>query len=114
MGRRFPRLRLRRRAGHDDARLGRVGEHGPGSLAGLLAARGDVLDVKVLEVDEEKRRISLGLKQALGDPWVDVAQKFPVGSAIDGPSVLYRGIWPTYLAAPLGAALSRRWQAIRT
>jgi 2-methylcitrate dehydratase PrpD len=27
-----------------------------------------------------------------------------LGAAIDGPSVLYRGIWPTYFAAPLGAA----------
>ncbi len=29
--------------------------------------------------------MSLGLKQALGDPWADVAQKFPAGSAIEGP-----------------------------
>jgi small subunit ribosomal protein S1 len=27
------------------------------------------------------------LKQALGDPWVDAAQKFPVGSAVEGPVV---------------------------
>ena len=27
-----------------------------------------------------------------------------LGAAIDGPSVLYRGIWPTYFAAPFGAA----------
>src|SRR5258706_2952592 len=27
-----------------------------------------------------------------------------LGAAIDGPSVLYRGIWPTYFAAPVGAA----------
>ena len=31
------------------------------------------------------RRISLGLKQALGDPWADAAQKFPVGSVVEGP-----------------------------
>ena len=29
--------------------------------------------------------MSLGLKQALGDPWVDVPQRFPVGSAVEGP-----------------------------
>ena len=32
-----------------------------------------------------ERRMSLGLKQALGDPWVEVPRKFPVGSAIEGP-----------------------------
>jgi small subunit ribosomal protein S1 len=32
-----------------------------------------------------ERRISLGLKQALGDPWGTVAQQFPVGSVIEGP-----------------------------
>ena len=31
------------------------------------------------------RRISLGLKQALGDPWADVPQKFAAGSVIEGP-----------------------------
>ena len=31
------------------------------------------------------RRISLGLKQALGDPWADAAKKFPVGSVVEGP-----------------------------
>jgi len=36
-----------------------------------------------VKVDEQ--RLSLGLKQALGDPWADVASKFPVGSAIEGP-----------------------------
>ena len=32
-----------------------------------------------------EHRISLGLKQALGDPWADVAQRFQVGSAVEGP-----------------------------
>jgi len=32
-----------------------------------------------------ERRISLGLKQALGDPWAEVAEKFAVGSVIEGP-----------------------------
>jgi small subunit ribosomal protein S1 len=36
-------------------------------------------------VQAPERRISLGLKQALGDPWVDAPQRFPVGSAIEGP-----------------------------
>ena len=46
---------------------------------------GDTVDVLILSVNAAERRISLGLKQALGDPWADVAQRFPVGSAIEGP-----------------------------
>jgi len=39
----------------------------------------------ILGVQAPEHRISLGLKQALGDPWVDAPQRFPVGSAIEGP-----------------------------
>jgi small subunit ribosomal protein S1 len=39
----------------------------------------------ILAVSLGERRISLGLKQALGDPWATVAQQFPVGSVIEGP-----------------------------
>jgi small subunit ribosomal protein S1 len=46
---------------------------------------GDVVDVVVLGVNAGDRRISLGLKQAMGDPWVEVAAKFPVGSVVEGP-----------------------------
>ncbi len=45
---------------------------------------GDVVEVMILGVNEAERRIALGLKQALGDPWADVAAKFPVGSAVEG------------------------------
>ncbi len=45
---------------------------------------GDQVDVVILGVNQADRRISLGLKQALGDPWSEVAQKFPVGSVVDG------------------------------
>jgi small subunit ribosomal protein S1 len=40
--------------------------------------------VKILEVDQEKRRISLGLKQAQSNPWTDFAEKHPVGSTVEG------------------------------
>jgi small subunit ribosomal protein S1 len=40
--------------------------------------------VKVLEVDEEKRRISLGLKQAQSNPWEAFAEAHPVGSVVEG------------------------------
>jgi small subunit ribosomal protein S1 len=46
---------------------------------------GDTVDVVVLGVNAPDRRISLGLKQALGDPWADAAQKFAVGSVVEGP-----------------------------
>lgn len=46
---------------------------------------GDTVDAIILSVSAGERRISLGLKQALGDPWVDAVQKFPVGSTIEGP-----------------------------
>jgi small subunit ribosomal protein S1 len=52
-----------------------------------ILKQGDVVDAIVLAIDPGQRRISLGLKQALGDPWVDVPNKFPVGSAIEGPVV---------------------------
>ncbi len=38
----------------------------------------------VLEVDPEKRRISLGLKQTLANPWESFADKFPIGAEIEG------------------------------
>src|SRR5271169_304287 len=45
---------------------------------------GDTVEVVILGVSPGERRISLGLKQALGDPWADVAQKLWVGSAVEG------------------------------
>ncbi len=45
----------------------------------------DQVEVVILGVNQADRRISLGLKQALGDPWADIAQKFPVGSVVEGP-----------------------------
>jgi len=46
---------------------------------------GDMVEVVVLAVSPESKRISLGLKQALGDPWDEVAAKYPVGSVVEGP-----------------------------
>jgi len=46
---------------------------------------GDTVEAVVLNVSPAEKRISLGLKQALGDPWTDVAQKFGVGSEVEGP-----------------------------
>src|SRR4051794_22748954 len=51
---------------------------------GKIVSTSQEVDVKVLEVDEEKRRISLGLKQAQENPWAAFAEKHPVGSAVEG------------------------------
>ncbi len=51
---------------------------------GTIVSTSQEVDVKVLEVDEEKRRISLGLKQAQSNPWTDFAEKFPVGATVEG------------------------------
>ena len=51
---------------------------------GKIVSTSQEVDVKVLEVDEEKRRISLGLKQAQANPWADFAEKHPVGSQVEG------------------------------
>ena len=45
---------------------------------------GDMVEAKVLKVDSDKRRISLSLKQLEPNPWDIVAEKFPVGSIIEG------------------------------
>ena len=45
---------------------------------------GEEIDVKVLRVDKEKGKISLGRKQVLPDPWNDVENKYPVGAVIEG------------------------------
>ncbi len=46
---------------------------------------GDTVDAVILGIKPEERRISLGLKQTISDPWADVSRKFPVGSQIEGP-----------------------------
>ena len=48
---------------------------------------GDEIDVKVLDIDWERERISLGLKQLQSHPWEDVAEKYPVGSRVKGKVV---------------------------
>jgi small subunit ribosomal protein S1 len=45
----------------------------------------DTVEAVILSITPAERRLSLGLKQALGDPWTAVPQKFPAGSVIEGP-----------------------------
>jgi small subunit ribosomal protein S1 len=48
---------------------------------------GQELDVKVLDIDWQRERISLGLKQLQAYPWKDVAAKYPVGTRVNGKVV---------------------------
>ncbi|MFW6090086.1 MAG: 30S ribosomal protein S1, partial [Gemmatimonadota bacterium] len=45
---------------------------------------GDEVEVKILDIDWDRERISLGLKQLEAYPWEDVAEKYPVGSRVKG------------------------------
>ncbi|MEM1052767.1 MAG: 30S ribosomal protein S1 [Pseudomonadota bacterium] len=51
---------------------------------GKIVSTSQEVDVLVLEVDSDKRRISLGLKQAQRNPWEEFAEKHPVGSEVAG------------------------------
>jgi len=55
--------------------------------ASTLVKPGDTVDAVILGLNAAQRRMSLGLKQALGDPWVDAAETFAAGSVIEGPVV---------------------------
>ena len=50
-----------------------------------LLKPGDTVEVVVLAVNPSDKRISLGLKQALGDPWDEVEKNYPVGAIVEGP-----------------------------
>jgi small subunit ribosomal protein S1 len=51
---------------------------------GKIVSTSQEVEVMVLEVDSDKRRISLGLKQAQRNPWDEFAEKHPVGSQVEG------------------------------
>ena len=64
-----------------DMSWGRVGH--PSEVVDI----GANLDIKVLDVDWDRERISLGLKQLLPYPWTDIDKKYPVGSRVRGKVV---------------------------
>ncbi|MGH8324202.1 MAG: S1 RNA-binding domain-containing protein, partial [Steroidobacteraceae bacterium] len=45
---------------------------------------GDSIEVKILKVAPESRKVSLGLKQLIPDPWMAAAERFPVGARVRG------------------------------
>ena len=51
---------------------------------GKIVSTSQEVDVIVLEVDQDKRRISLGLNQAQANPWEKFAEDHPVGSTVEG------------------------------
>jgi small subunit ribosomal protein S1 len=53
-------------------------------IASDVVKPGETVEAVILGLKAEERRISLGLKQTLGDPWAEVLQKFSVGSVIEG------------------------------
>jgi len=53
--------------------------------AGDVVKPGETVEAVILGIKPDERRISLGLKQALGDPWAEVAQKIAAGSVVEGP-----------------------------
>jgi small subunit ribosomal protein S1 len=51
---------------------------------GKIVSTSQEVEVSILEVDEDKRRISLGLKQAQANPWAAFAETHPVGTEVEG------------------------------
>jgi small subunit ribosomal protein S1 len=51
---------------------------------GKIVSTSQEVEVVVLEVDPAKRRVSLGLKQTMRNPWEEFAEKHPVGSTVEG------------------------------
>ena len=51
---------------------------------GKIVSTSQEVEVEVLDVDQEKRRISLGLKQVQENPWDSFTERFPIGSTISG------------------------------
>lgn len=49
-----------------------------------LVKEGELLKLRILEIEPEKRKISLGLKQLFPDPWEDIDKKYPIGSIVEG------------------------------
>ncbi len=45
---------------------------------------GDQIQVKVLKFDRDKQRVSLGFKQLTPDPWLDAAERYPIGAHVSG------------------------------
>ena len=74
-----------------------------------MVATGDTIDVQILDFDEANRKLSLGHKQLLPNPWDEVEAKYPVGSTIEGTiaSVTDKGATITLDGEAEGFAFNR-------
>ena len=52
-----------------------------------VAKKGEEIEVKVLNIDVSQERLSLGVKQLIGDPWKDLDEKYPIRSEVTGTIV---------------------------
>jgi small subunit ribosomal protein S1 len=52
-----------------------------------VVKKGDAVDVVILNIDAENKRISLGLKQAEEDPWLKIGETYPIGMELKGRAV---------------------------
>lgn len=68
-----------------------------------VVQEGEQVEVEVIGIDKEKRKLSLSLKKVKGNPWEDVEKRFPVGKALDAKVVK---ILPSGLIAELEEGIS--------
>ena len=55
-----------------------------------IVKKGDTVEVSILNIDPENKRISLGLKQLQEDPWLKIAETHPVGMELEGKIARYQ------------------------
>ena len=55
-----------------------------------VVKKGDAVEVVILNIDTDNKRISLGLKQAQEDPWLKIGEDYPVGTDLDGHVVRFQ------------------------
>lgn len=55
-----------------------------------VVKKGDTVEVLILNIDTDNKRISLGLKQAQEDPWLKIGEDYPVGMELDGHVVRFQ------------------------
>ena len=55
-----------------------------------VVKKGESIDVLILNIDPDNKRISLGLKQAQEDPWLKIGERYPVGTELEGHVVRFQ------------------------
>ena len=52
-----------------------------------MVKQGEEIEVMIIEIDRERERVSLGLKQLADNPWEKIEERFPIGSTVKGKVV---------------------------